>query len=211
MVKVTVLFSPGCSSILRNGGVPYLFLYLGLDEYSRKALAWRISWVQTSAEAARLLETALIQENVLDLPEDRRPEVITDRGRPMKAKPIQRLFEDHARPQLFARPRTPDDNPFIESAFSTGKRAPEYPGRFPDDGEATASFENYFAWYNHRHDPSGLDDVTPAHAHQGLRASSVRRRSEQQQAPRQRRRAENPKVSPPQQQNNRPPALVPVV
>ena len=28
-------------------------------------------------------------------------------------------------PQLFARPRTPDDNPFIESAFSTVKRAPE--------------------------------------------------------------------------------------
>jgi hypothetical protein len=27
------------------------------------------------------LETALIQENVLDLPEDRRPEVINDRGR----------------------------------------------------------------------------------------------------------------------------------
>src|SRR5664280_2878649 len=50
--------------------------------------------------------------------------------------------------------------------------------------------------------------VTPAQAHQGLRASSVRRRSEQQQAPRQRRRAENPKVSSPQQQNNRPPALV---
>jgi transposase InsO family protein len=45
----------------------YLFIYLVLDEYSRKVLAWRISWVQTSAEAAQLLETALIQENVLDL------------------------------------------------------------------------------------------------------------------------------------------------
>ena len=40
----------------------YLFLYLVLDEYSRKVLAWRISWVQTSEEAAQLLETALIQE-----------------------------------------------------------------------------------------------------------------------------------------------------
>jgi transposase InsO family protein len=85
----------------------YLFLYLVLDEYSRKALAWRIRWVQTSAEAAQVLETVLIQEDILDLPEDRRPKVINDRGRQMKAKPIQRLFEDHAMPQLFARPRTP--------------------------------------------------------------------------------------------------------
>jgi putative transposase len=188
----------------------YLFLYLVLDEYSRKALAWRISWVQTSAEASQLLEIALAQENVLDLPDDRRPEVINDRGRQMKAKPIQRLFEDHAMPQLFARPRTPDDNPFIESAFSTAKRAPEYPGRFRDDREATAYFEKYFDWYNHRHDHSGIDYVTPAQAHQGLRDAIVRRRSVQQQAQRQRRRAENQRISPPQQQNNRPPALLPV-
>jgi len=86
-----------------------------------------------------------------------------------------------------------------------------YPGRFPDDCESTASFENYFDWYNHRHYHSGIDYVTPAQAHLGLRDSIVRRRSEQQQAQRQWRRAENPKVSPPQQQNNRPPALVPVV
>jgi hypothetical protein len=114
-------------------------------------------------------------------------------------------------PQLFARPRTPDDNPFIESAFSTVKRAPEYPGSFHDDCEATAYFEKYFDWYNNRHYHSGIDYVTPAQAHQGLRDSIVRRRSVQQQAQRQRRRAENQKVSPQQQQKHRPPALVPVV
>lgn len=199
-ISYLLTFEKGC----------YLYLYLLLDEYSRKALAWRIRWVQTAAEAGLLLETALVQENILDLPEDRRPEVINDRGRQMKAKPIQRLFEDHAMPQLFARPRTPDDNPFIESAFSTVKRAPEYPGLFRDDREATAYFEKYFDWYNHRHYHSGIDYVTPAQAHQGLRDSIVRRRSVQQQAQLQQRRAENQKIKPPQQQNNRPPALSPV-
>jgi len=65
---------------------------------------------------------------------------MNDRGRQMKAKPIQRLCEDHGMPQLFSRPRTPNDNPFIESAFSTAKRAPEYPGRFLDDREAVTYF-----------------------------------------------------------------------
>src|ERR1035437_8480993 len=91
----------------------------------------------------RLLEGGLADQNILDLPADQRPEVSNDRGRQMKAKPIQRLCEDHGLPQLFARPRPPNDNPFIESAFSTVKRAPEYPGRFLDDGQAAAYFARY--------------------------------------------------------------------
>ena len=75
---------------------------------------------------------------------------------------------------------------------------------------AVAYFEKYFDWYNHRHYHSGIDYITPAQAHQGLRDAIVRRRSVQQQAQRQRRRAENQKVSPPPQQKHRPPALVPV-
>jgi len=122
----------------------YLYLYLLLDEWSRKVIQWRIHWQQTAAESRLLLEGGLVDQSVLDLPEDQRPEVINDRGRQMKAKPIQRLCEDHGMPQLFARPRTPNDNPFIESAFSTVKRAPKYPGRFLDDGEAAAYFDRYF-------------------------------------------------------------------
>ena len=88
----------------------YLYLYLLLDEYSRKA--------------------------------------------------IQSLCEDHGMPQLFARSRTPNDNPFIESAFSTVKRAPEYPGRFLDDGQAVAYFGRYFTWpaalvYSESHNAEG--------------------------------------------------------
>ena len=84
----------------------YLFLYLLLEEWSRKASQWRISWPQPAEESRRLLEGGLADQNILDLPEDQRPELINDRGRQMKAKPIQRLCEDHGMPQLFARPRT---------------------------------------------------------------------------------------------------------
>ena len=128
----------------------YLYLYLLLDEWSRKAIQWRISWHQTAEESRLLLEGGLADQNILDLPEDQRPEVINDRGRQMKAKPIQRLCEDHGMPQLFARPRTPNDNPFIESAFSTVKRAPEYPGRFLDDGQAIDLLQSILYLVRHR-------------------------------------------------------------
>jgi putative transposase len=171
----------------------YLYLYLLLDEWSRKAIQWRVSWQQTAEESRRLLEGGLVEQNILDLPEDQRPEVINDRGRQMKARPIQRLCEDHGLPQLFARPRTPNDNPFIEAAFSTVKRAPAYPGRFLDDGQAETYFARYFTWYDTEHYHSGIDYVTPQQAHEGLRPKIVEQRRTKKLAQRRRRRVENEK------------------
>lgn len=122
----------------------------------------------------------------------------------MKAKPIQRLCEDQGMPQLFARPRTPNDNPFIESAFSTVKRAPEYPGRFLDDGQAVAYFDRYFTWYDTEHYHSGIDYVTPQQAHAGLRPQIVAQRRQQQLAQRRRRRVENQKQKTGPRKTNKP-------
>jgi putative transposase len=171
----------------------YLFLYLLLDEWSRKVIQWRIAWCQTAEESRLLLEGGLTDQNILDLPADQRPEVINDRGRQMKAKPLQRLCEDHGMPQLFARPRTPNDNPFIESAFSTVKRTPAYPGRFLDDAQANAYFSRYFTWYDTEHYHSGIDYVTPQQAHDGLRPGIVEQRRVKKLAQRRRRREENQK------------------
>ena len=60
----------------------YLFLYLLLDEWSRKAIQWRIAWHQTAEESRRLLEGGLRDQNILDLPEDQRPEIFNDWGPP---------------------------------------------------------------------------------------------------------------------------------
>ena len=111
----------------------------------------------------------------------------------MKAKPIQRLCEEHGMPQLFARPRTPNDNPFIESAFSTVKRAPAYPGRFLDADQAHEYFSRYFTWYDTEHYHSGIDYVTPQQAHDGLRPGIVEQRRVKKLAQRRRRREENQK------------------
>jgi len=154
----------------------YLYLYLLLDEYSRKAIQWLVSWNQTADEARSLLEGGLIDENVLDVPEDKRPEVINDWGRQMRAKSIRRMFEDHHMPQLFARPRTPNDNPFVESLFGTVKTVPEYPDRFLDREEAVHYFNGFFPWYNREHLHSGIDYITPEQCHRGLREKIVSER-----------------------------------
>jgi transposase InsO family protein len=179
------------SYLMTNQKGEYLYLYLLLDEWSRKVIQWRIAWHQSAEESRLLLEGGLADQNILDLPEEQRPEVINDRGRQMKAKPIQRLCEEHGMPQLFARPRTPNDNPFIESAFSTVKRAPAYPGRFLDDAQANEYFSRYFTWYDTEHYHSGIDYVTPQQAHDGLRPSIVEQRRVKKLAQRRRRWEEN--------------------
>jgi len=169
----------------------FLFLYLLLDEFSRKAINWLISWHQRADEARELLEGGLMAENVLDLPEDERPEIVNDRGRQMKAHSIKKLFHLHAMPQLFARPRTPNDNPFVESAFGTVKTAPGYPGRFLDLDDAIAYFHRYFRWYNNEHLHSAIDYVTPQQCHNGLRNQIVAERKAKLQEQRLLRRQVN--------------------
>jgi putative transposase len=154
----------------------FLYLYLLLDEYSRKAIHWLISWRQRAEDAQELIEGGLLAENILDCPEEQRPEIVNDRGRQMKARSIKTIFELHGMPQLFARPRTPNDNPFIESAFGTVKTAPGYPGRFLDRDDSVRYFERYFQWYNTEHLHSGIDYVTPEQSHLGLRDRIVSER-----------------------------------
>jgi putative transposase len=154
----------------------FLYLYLLLDEYSRKAIHWLISWHQGAEDAQQLLEGGLLAENILDRPEEQRPEIVNDRGRQMKARSIKTIFELHGMPQLFARPRTPNDNPFVESAFGTAKTAPGYPGRFLDLEDAVRYFRRYFHWYNTEHLHSGIDYVTPDQCHLGLRDRIVSER-----------------------------------
>ena len=74
----------------------------------------------------------------------------------------------------FARPRTPNDNPQIESLFSTVKCAPAYPERFRTVDEAQKYFDEFFRWYNVEHYHTRLGMIRPADVHSG-RADLIRK------------------------------------
>ena len=144
----------------------FLYLYALLDEYSRKVVAFRISWSLAYAEGKELVDEGIEKEGLT-------PEQVAlltlfnDRGTQMKAKPFKRFLEDLGISQKFARPRTPNDNPFVESLFSTTKGAPEYPGTFTDDVEAIIYFTAYFDFYNNVRRHGKIGYVTPAQRHCG--------------------------------------------
>jgi len=144
----------------------FLYLYVLLDEYSRKVVAFRISWSLANAEGKELVDEGIEKEG-LTLEQVALLTLFNDRGTQMKAKPFKKFLEDLGISQKFARPRTPNDNPFVESLFSTTKGAPAYPGAFTDDVEAIIYFTAYFDFYNNVRLHGEIGYVTPAQRHCG--------------------------------------------
>ena len=163
--------------------IPRLFWYLFviLDEWSRKVLAWRVSSRIITQEALALIDDAFIAERLLDVPEEKKPVIINDRGAQMKAKPVKQMFIDLGLAQEFARPRTPNDNPFIESLFGTVKTAPEYPGWFPGDDITVPKnyLDRYFHLYNTCHYHSRIGYVHPIDKHEGRADKIIKERKNQ--------------------------------
>jgi putative transposase len=153
----------------------FLYLFAMLDEYSRKVVAWRISWNIMYKEAMELLQEGLENEKLIDV-DVRLPDLINDRGTQMKAKAFMKMCTTLGIDQKFARPRTPNDNPFIESLFSTTKGYQAYPEYFTDDIEAIVWFTEFFTFYNTERYHGKINFVTPVQKHTGQDRIIIERR-----------------------------------
>jgi putative transposase len=173
----------------------FLYLFVLLDEYSRKAIAWRISWCITHKEAMELLQEGLEKENLTDVDVEL-PDLINDRGVQMKAKAFMRICSSLGINQKFARPRTPNDNPFIESFFSTVKGHQAYPGYFTDDIAAIVWFTEFFFFYNNERYHGKINFVTPVQKHEGRDTKIIERRIEGNKLARMARLEKNRKTMP---------------
>jgi putative transposase len=145
----------------------YFYLYLILDLYSRKIVAWEV-WDEESAErASQLIRRAIVSEQCAIR---REPLVLhSDNGSPMKgATLLETLYSLGITPSR-SRPRVSNDNPYAESIFRTFKYRPEYPARGFESRESARKWVLRFVrWYNTEHRHSGLKFLTPQQRHQGM-------------------------------------------
>lgn len=144
----------------------YFYLYLILDLYSRKIIAWDI-WLEESAENASLLvRRGMLSEQKIS---HQQPLVLhSDNGSPMKgASLLETLYQLGITPSR-SRPRVSNDNPYAESIFRTCKYRPNYPTKgFCDLTEARTWVLSFVRWYNKDHRHSGLNFLTPNQRHDG--------------------------------------------
>lgn len=152
-----------------HSGDPYVFWYLYslLDHWSRKNVSWRISPHLSSSEVQTLWDHGLIAEGLLEQPTHTWPKSLSDRGAQMRSHSTKTYFRKLGIPQLFSRPRTPNDNPYVESHFATIKTQPAFPGYFLVLAEAEDYFSQFYPWYNEVHPHTRLNMLTPHQVHSG--------------------------------------------
>jgi transposase InsO family protein len=162
------------------------FLFALLDEYSRKIVSWRFSLDMKHENAMVLLQAGLKNEGLDDI-DVKLPDLINDRGSQMKARDFMKLCENLGINQQFARPRTPNDNPFIESFFSILKGYHRYPGLFENDICAITYITEFMSFYNNSRYHGEIGFVTPEQMHTGKDKKIINKRRIGMMASRQRR------------------------
>ena len=106
----------------------WLYLYLVIDVWSRKVVAWDVAEREDPAIEAGLVSRACIRERIS---KGRRQPLIlhADNGNAMRAATRESRLEELGVLRSFSRPRMSNDNPYSESLFRRAKYRPDYPSR----------------------------------------------------------------------------------
>ena len=164
----------------------WLYLYLVIDVWSRKVVAWDVAEREDPKIAAELVSRACLRERVSR--RRRQPLILhADNGNAMRAATLEARLEELGVLRSFSRPRVSNDNPYSESLFRTVKYRPDYPRRpFRSKDEACAWVVAFVDWYNHQHRHSAIRFVTPHERHSGQAVAICRERAKVYEAARQR-------------------------
>ena len=154
----------------------WLYLYLVVDVWSRKVVAWDVDEREDPAIAADLLSRACLRERIS---KGRQQPLIlhADNGNAMRAATLESRLEELGVLRSFSRPRVSNDNPYSESLFRTVKYRPDDPRKpFATREQAYQWVAEFVDWHNHQHRHSGIKFVTPQQRHDGQAVEISRHR-----------------------------------
>ena len=152
----------------------YLYLYLFVDVFSRKIVAWQIYAEENGENASEVMKDLCRRENI-------KPGQLilhSDNGGSMKGATMLATLQKLGVMASLSRPAVSNDNPYSESLFRTLKYRPAYPLKaFADIAAARTWATTLIEWYNHEHRHSAIRFVTPTQRHGGLDTAILQRRS----------------------------------
>ena len=139
-------------------------LYLVLDIFSRKVVAWEVHENESAEHASLMIRKACLAEGI----HQAGLVLHADNGGPMKGATMLATLQKLGVVPSFSRPSVSDDNPYSESLFRTLKYTPAYPSKPFESIEATRQWVHGFVhWYNDEHRHSAIRFVTPSQRHRG--------------------------------------------
>jgi len=148
-------------------------LYLVMDIYSRKIVAWEVHETESAAKASELITQACLREGI------RQEQLVlhADNGGPMKGATMLSTLQKLGVVPSFSRPAVSDDNPYSEALFRTLKYTPTYPNQPFASLEAARQWVlGFVRWYNGEHRHNAIGFVTPDQRHSGRDVELLRKR-----------------------------------
>ena len=142
----------------------FFYLYLVMDIFSRKVVAWKVKDAQCIKASSKLIESACSVEGI----SKDQLFIHSDNGGPMKGATMLATLRKLGVLPSFSRPSVSNDNAFSESLFKTLKYSVRYPAKpFESVSEASQWIAGFVDWYNFEHLHSALRFVTPDCRHKG--------------------------------------------
>jgi transposase InsO family protein len=152
----------------------FVYLYIFLDVFSRKIVAWQIYAEENGANASELMRDLCRRERIVP----GQLVLHSDNGSSMKGSTMLATLKALGVMASLSRPAVSNDNPYSESLFKTLKYRPDYPlDPFVDIAAARAWATTLVHWYNHEHRHSAIRYVTPSQRHAGLDEAILGQRS----------------------------------
>ncbi len=164
----------------------FFYAYVVTDIFDKSIVGWAVHEEESGSHSRDLFERILNGRKV------KLKALHADNGGPMKGITLMALLRELKVDVSHSRPRTSNDNPFIESLFKTMKYRVNYPGRFEDLNEARLWLAEFVHWYNTEHLHSTIGYVTPEQMRTGQSSNGVYSGSKRQGY---RKRAEQVSVS----------------
>lgn len=140
----------------------FFYLYMIIDIYSRKIIAWEIHEEQSDKSASQLIKKAYMSERI----NGKNIVLHSDNGSPMKGATMLATLQALGIATSFSRPSVSNDNPYSEAIFKTLKYKPGYPSKpFDSLDHARSWVHDFTGCYNFQHKHSALKYVTPVQKH----------------------------------------------
>jgi len=143
----------------------YLYLYVFMDVFSRKIVAWQVFEQESQTNASAMFKDYVCRTGIAA----GQLTLHSDNGAPMKGATLIATLEQLGVARSLSRPSVSNDNPYSEALFRTLKYRPDMPTKpFADLAEARVFADTLVHWYNHDHRHSAISFVTPAQRHDGM-------------------------------------------
>ena len=149
----------------------FFYAYVIIDIFDRTIVGWAVHEEENDMHSRDLFESLSRGEDIIF------EYLHSDNGTPMKGSTLMAFLETLNVKLSFSRPRTSNDNPYIESFFKTLKYDSGYPVRFKDIKYAREWMANFVNWYNTEHLHSSIGYVTPEQMRNGSAKDIFKKRN----------------------------------